>query len=189
MSTQSRGKRTHWQAAALALGGVALIAACSTSTPTSAPAHTHHPTSTPTTASPTTTPTTPTTSPASPTTSPATSPTSTATVSAAACKHVDSLRGSLQSLTHVSLNASSAATISADLRNIEAQLTALKGDPQFSHVATELKSSIDSVKKAAAGMSSTPSASQIQSIIRSLGHLKGRAASFEAQMKAACPKS
>ncbi len=196
MGTKLHGKRAHWLGAALALSGAALIAACTT-TPVSAPAHTHHPTTTPTTVTPTTTPTTPTTTPTTPTTTPTTptttpttptsSPTSTATVSAAACKHVDSLRGSLESLTHVSLSASSASTISADLKNIEAQLTALKGYPQFSTAVSQLSSSIDSVKKAASGLSSSPSAAQVQAILRSLGSLKGKAATFEAQMKAACP--
>jgi hypothetical protein len=94
----------------------------------------------------------------------------------------------LDSLTHVSLNASSAATISTDLKNIEGQLTALKGEPQFSHVVSDLTSSIDSVKKAASGLSSAPSAAKIKDIIAQLTHLKGKAASFEAQANAACPK-
>ena len=126
-------------------------------------------------------------SPTSPTVSPTGTPTS---VSAATCQHVNSLRTSLESLTHTSLNASSASTISADLQNIQSQLTALKaqGGGQFSAQIQDLSTAIDQIKRATNGLTTAPTAAQVQKVLRSLAGLKGRAAGIMADMNAACPK-
>jgi hypothetical protein len=193
MSTHSHGTPAWLKAAGLALGGVGLIAACSSgttasSTGTAKPATTAPSTpavtspSSPSTASPTTTgPTTP--------VSPTSTPTATATLSAAACQHVKSLRGSLASLTSVPLNSSSASTITKDLGNIETQLKALKGEPALGSAVSQLSSSLNQVKRAAAGLGTSPTAAQAQHVVKSLAVLKGKAANASAKLSAACPKS
>lgn len=154
---QHRG--AAWKVTTLALGSAALVAACSSSSSSSAPSAT--PTATPTATSP--------------------------TVSAAACKHVDSLRGSLTSLTHVQLNASSATKIRTDVTNIQTQLTSLKSEPAFSAQASQLKASVDQVTKAAQKMSSSPTASQVQAVIAALAQLRAKSSAMIAGMRAACP--
>jgi len=149
--------------AALALGGAALVTACSTSTSSSTPS-------------------------AAPTTSPAmTSPSATTSVSAATCQHAKSLRASLDSLTHLSLSANSATKIRSDLTNVQAQLTALKGQPGFATLDNQIKSSVDQVTKAANGMSSPPTGTQVQAVITALSGLKAKSSSAVAGLKAACP--
>ncbi|HUJ06598.1 MAG TPA: hypothetical protein VLX31_10870 [Streptosporangiaceae bacterium] len=149
-----------WKVAALAFGSAALIAACSSASTSSSPS------ATPTSSMPA-----------------ATSP----SVSAAACKHVDSLRGSLTSLTHVQLNASSASQIRTDVTNINTQLTALKDEPGFSAQASQLRSSVDQVTNAAKKMSSPPTSAQVQAVITALSQLKAKSSGMIAGMKAACP--
>ncbi len=149
-----------WKVAALAFASATLIAACSSASTSSSPS-------------------------AAPTSS---APTSMSpSVSAAACKHVDSLRGSLTSLTHVQLNASSATQIRTDVTNINTQLSALKSDPAISAQTSQLKASVDQVTKAAQKLSSSPTSAQVQGVITALSQLKAKSSGMIAGMKAACP--
>lgn len=123
------------------------------------------------------------------TTTPATSPATTSTASAAACKHVSSLRSSLQDLTHLQLNASSSQQIRTDLTNIQTQLTALKteGGGMFSTEISSVSASLKQVEKAAGKLSSNPSAAQVQAIIAALSSLKSSSKAAVTQMNASCP--
>jgi uncharacterized phage infection (PIP) family protein YhgE len=126
------------------------------------------------------------------TASPAATPTHTgaATVSKATCKHVDSLRGSLDTLTHLQLNASSAGQIRTNLTNISTQLSELKGQggSAFSHRVHQLSSSLNEVKKAAGNVSTPPSAAQVSQILTALSSLKAQSRTAVAEMNAVCPK-
>jgi hypothetical protein len=156
-------------AAILVAGGVALLGACSstsvsTSGNTSAPASSH-----------------PMTHSASPSTS--------VSVSAATCKHVSSLRTSLQNLTHLQLSASASAQIRKDLTNIQTQLTAIKasGNGALSTQVSSLSMSLDQVEKASKNLSSPPTGPQVQKIIAALGALKSNSKATIDAMKSACP--
>src|SRR6185437_1230056 len=79
----------------------------------------------------------------------ATSVPASASASAAACVHINSLRTSLTSLTHVKVSSASASTLTTDLANIESQLGALKGQDlgAFSKQADQLMAHLDKIKK------------------------------------------
>ena len=170
MTRQSRARWTGQTAALLAVGGAVLIAGCGSSS---------SPGSSSGSARPTTTSPMPASTPASPAV--------TATASAAECKHINSLRGSLTDLTHLTLSANSATRIKTDLTNISAQLTALKNEPgtaAFAAEADQLNSALDQVKTAAQHASSDPS-----HVVSALSNLKAKSTAMVAQMKAACPAS
>jgi len=166
-SQTERPRPVKLTAAILMTGVAATMAACSSSPSTSSSTHT----------------------PAPRTTSPA-SPTVTATASAKTCKHVHSLRGSLESLNSVQLNTSAAGKIRSDLTNINTQLHALKseGSGTLSAQVGQLSTSVDQVQKAANGLSNPPSASQVNAIVNSLHGLRAQSQSAVAAMQAACPK-
>jgi hypothetical protein len=105
------------------------------------------------------------------------------------CKHVDSARMSLESLTHLQLSASSAGKIRTDLTNINTQLAMLKGKggAALSSSVSRLSASLKKVEKAAKGLSSPPSAGQIIAIISALSALRAQSRSTIAAMRAACP--
>jgi ABC-type oligopeptide transport system substrate-binding subunit len=169
MTTQSKARPVRLRAAIVIAGGAAFLAACSSGTTSSSSG----------------TPAPPATSPASSTAS----PTTTITASAATCKHVASLNTSLNSLTHLQLNANASKEIRTDLTNIQTQLTALAasgGGPVSAQVST-LSSSLNRVEKAAKNLSANPSASQIQSIITALSGLKSNSKTTATQLKALCP--
>lgn len=171
LSMRSRSARTtavRFGAAILVAGGVALVGACSSGTSggTSTPA----------------------------TTSPAThsaSPSTTVSVSAATCKHVSSLRTSLENLTHLQLNASASTQIRKDLTNIQTQLAAIKasGSGALSTQVSSLSNSLSAVEKAAKNLSSPPTASQVTAIVNALSGLKGNSQATVAAMRSACPNA
>jgi len=107
------------------------------------------------------------------------------------CKHVNSLRTSLQDLNHLNMSASSASKIRADLTNIQAQLAALKGHAGSSALSTQLNqlsTSVDTVKKAANSLSTPPTTAQITAVVTALKQLKAQSRTALAAMNAACPK-
>lgn len=170
MLGRSPGRAT--MTTAILVAGCAMgLAACGSSTSTGSSSHTAAPRS------------------ASPSASPAHS--GSAMANQAACKHVDSLRGSLETLTHLQLNASSAGQIRTNLTNIETRLSGLKsqGGGAFSHQVSQLSDSLDKVKKAAGNLSSPPSASQISAVVTALSGLRAQSRSTVTEMNAACPKS
>jgi TolA-binding protein len=167
---------TAWPAKMTAAGLVAAcavgLAACSSGTSTSSSSHTAAPRTT------------------SPSASPANTGSGSAMANQAMCKHVNSLRGSLESLAHLQLNASSASQIRTNLTNAQTQLSALKsqGGGAFSHQVNELSGSLNKVKKAAGNLSSPPSASQVNAVVTALTGLRAQSKTTVAQMNAACPK-
>lgn len=153
-------------AAVLVTGGVVLLGAC-TSTSTSGGSAT------------------PSTHPMTNSATPSTS----ISVSAATCKHVSSLRTSLQDLTTLQLNASAATQIRKDLTNIQTQLTAIKasGSGNLTTQVGALSSALSQVQNAAKNLSSPPTASQVTAIVSALSGLKNNSKATLDAMKSACP--
>lgn len=91
--------------------------------------------------------------------------------------HINSIRTSLTSLTHVSVNSTSASKLATDLTNIQSHLTALKGQNlgAFSPQAKQLTAELDKLKKDAAGLSSDPTkaAKMLNADLSSLKHKAG----------------
>ncbi len=107
------------------------------------------------------------------------------------CKQVDSLRTSLQDLTHLTLNATSVRNIRTDLTKIQTHVNELKkqgGNSALSSQVNQLSASLDNVKKAANGLSTPPSTAQITAVVTSLTQLKAQSKTALAAMDAACPK-
>jgi hypothetical protein len=112
------------------------------------------------------------------------------TANTSACKHVDSVRKSLQDLTHLQLSASAATKIRTDLSNIQAQLAVLKSEgvgPPLSNSLNQLSASLKQVEKAAKGLSAPPSASEITAVVSALSALRTQSGSTIAAMRSACP--
>jgi hypothetical protein len=128
------------------------------------------------------------------TTSPATSPSAhsgSPMTNQGMCKHVDALRTSLQDLTHLNLGMSSASKIRTDLTDIQTHLAELKshgGSSALSTQVNQLSTSVDKVQKAADGMSTPPTTSQITAVVTSLTQLKAQSKTALAAMDAACPR-
>jgi len=126
------------------------------------------------------------------TTSAAASPAQSGSVIAnpATCKHVSSLRGSLETLSHLQLSASSAGQIRTNLNNIQTELSQLKsqGGGAFSHQVNQLSTSVSEVKKAANNVSTPPSAAQVSKIVTALSGLQTQSKAAVAEMNTACPK-
>jgi hypothetical protein len=113
------------------------------------------------------------------------------TANTSACKHIDSVRTSLEDITHLQLNASAATKIRTDLSNIQAQLAMLKSEgvvgPPLSSSLNQLSASLKQVEKAAKGLSAPPSASEITAVVSALGALKTQSGATIAAMRTACP--
>jgi hypothetical protein len=110
--------------------------------------------------------------------------------SSSTCKHVHSLRTSLESLLHTPLNASTAAKIRSDLTNVETQLAALKGkgSSAFSTEMTNLSASITAVRKAANSLSTPPTGAQVKAVVAALSALKTQSKTALTAMEKECPK-
>ena len=105
------------------------------------------------------------------------------------CANVDSLRRSLESISHTSVSPSSAATLTADLKNIQTQAAALKGQGggRFSGVTAELTASVNQIQKAAGELATNPTAA-IKQLTTALTELKGKIPPVIKELNAACPK-
>lgn len=101
--------------------------------------------------------------------------------------HINSLRTSLTSVTHIKVSATSAGQLSKDLANIQTQLTALKGENlgSFSTQAKELTADINKIKKDAAELSTNPTVAA-KSLTTDLATLKTKAGPMVVQMKKVC---
>ena len=106
------------------------------------------------------------------------------------CASVDSLRRSLESISHTSVSPSSAATLTADLKNIQTQAAALKGQDggHFSGMSGELTASVNQIQKAAGELATNPTAA-IKQLTTALTELKGKIPPVIKDLNAACPKS
>ncbi len=114
-------------------------------------------------------------------------PSDSPTLSAAACAHAKSLRGSLTSVTHVTYNSKSATVITADLKNIKTQVAALKSEPALSGDMKALSADVTKVQDAAKGITTPPSPAQLKAVLTALAGLKATATPTIAKLKAACP--
>jgi hypothetical protein len=96
---------------------------------------------------------------------------------------------SLESLANLQLNGSSAGKIRTNLTNIQNQLAALKGNTSGALASQigALSASLKQVEKAALGIHSSPSASQITAVVSALHALKAQSKATIAAMRAACP--
>jgi hypothetical protein len=172
--------------AALCAVGVLLIAACSSSSTTSHAAAQSKP-------SPKTTGSAAAHSSASPTHSTAathaTSPSPAATQKIP-CKQADQLRTSLTSLSHTKVSASSASTLSKDLKNVQSDVADLKAHAtgSFATDLNGLSASMDQIKKAAGMLSSNP-ATAVKDLTAGVASLKAKSGPVIADINASCPKT
>jgi hypothetical protein len=106
------------------------------------------------------------------------------------CANVNSLRGSLESLSRTSVSPSAAGTLTADLKNVQTQVAALKGQGggQFSGMTGELTASVNQIQKAAGELATNPTAG-ITQLTTALTALKGKIPPVIKELNAACPKS
>lgn len=106
---------------------------------------------------------------------------------AAACVHINSIRTSLTSLTHIKVSANSASLLASDLGNIQSHLSALKGQDlgSFTPQAKQLMAEVDKIKKDAAELSTNPSKAA-KSLTTDLTVLKTKAGPMIIQMKKVC---
>jgi peptidoglycan hydrolase CwlO-like protein len=155
------GRRAMLAFGLIGAGGAVLIAGCSTTSTSSATK--------------------------SPTASPSPSP---STLAKTTCVHINSLRGSLTHLTTIKVSQSSASQLTADLTNIEKQLTALKGEDlgAFSGQAAQLTSALNQIKKSFAQVSKDPTAAYTE-LGKEITTLKSRSGPMIAQMKTVCKNS
>lgn len=149
--------------AALLCGGALLITACSSSGPSSSAAQSHMP-------------------------SASAHAGSAAASSKVDCDAVDSLRSSVDSISHTEVSPSSAATLTADLKNIQAQLTKLEGPSggSFAPDASELQATVSQIEKAAAELSTNPTAAAKQ-LTSSINDLKDDSGTMVSKMNSVCP--
>lgn len=107
--------------------------------------------------------------------------------SAATCVHINSLRTSLTSLTHIKVSASSAGQLTKDLANIQAQLAALKGQNlgSVSTEVTQLTADVNKIKKDAGELTTNPTKAA-SALSADLTVLKTKSGPMIAKMKTAC---
>lgn len=105
------------------------------------------------------------------------------------CANVNSLRKSLESLSHTSVSPSSAGTLTTDLKNVQTQLAALKGQGggQFSGMTGGLTASVNQIEKAAGELTTNPTAA-VKQLTTALAGLKGKIQPAIKELNAACPK-
>jgi hypothetical protein len=105
------------------------------------------------------------------------------------CKEADQLRTSLTSLQHTKMSASSAGTLSTDLKNVQTDVAALKSKATgpFASDLNALSASVANIKKAAAGLSTNPTAA-MKSLVTDISNLKTQAAPVITEINASCPK-
>ena len=106
------------------------------------------------------------------------------------CAKVNSLRRSLESLSHTNVSPSSAAALTADLKNAQTQLVALKGQGggHFVAMTNDLTASVNQIQNAAGGLAANPT-SAIKQLTAALTALKVKIPSAIKELNAACPKS
>ncbi len=163
-------KRHNWMQAALGVGGIALLAACgssttsgSTATPASPPvAH----------------------SPGSPVAAGGS-----ASPSGIPCAQITSLRTSLTNLIHLPLKAQSAGQATADLQAIEKELGGLASQAggAFSAQASQLSSALHQIGKDLEALARNPSSANATALSGSVQKLKTTSEPMIKEMKTVCP--
>jgi hypothetical protein len=107
------------------------------------------------------------------------------------CSEVSSLRASLDNLTHISVNSTSARQLAADLDGIRAQLHGLgqQVSTTFKSQADELDAALDQLAAQARALAAHPSAAQLDQLGAAVAVLKSMAPPLIAEMKSVCPGS
>lgn len=105
------------------------------------------------------------------------------------CSNVDSLRDSLQSLSHMTVSASSQGALTKQVTNVQKQATALKtqGNGRFASLSSELTASVAQFSKAAGEQATNPAGAQTQATT-ALNELKGKTPAIMTELNKACPK-
>lgn len=106
---------------------------------------------------------------------------------AAVCVHINALRTSLTSLTHIKVTATTASQLTTDLGNIQSHLTAIKGQNlgAFSHQADILTAELNKIKADSAKLSSSPTTAAT-ALTKDLATLKTKAGPMIVEMKKVC---
>jgi hypothetical protein len=106
---------------------------------------------------------------------------------AATCVHINSIRTSLTSLTHLKVSSTSASQLTTDLANIQTHLSALKGQDlgAFTPAAKQLTAELGKIKKDTAGLSADPSKAAM-ALNADLTTLKHKAGPMIVEMKKVC---
>jgi hypothetical protein len=101
--------------------------------------------------------------------------------------HINSLRTSLTSLTHIKVSPTSASQLTKDLANIQSQLSTLKGENLggFSTQAKQLTTDVNKIKKDAAELSSNPTKAAT-ALTTDVTTLKTKAGPMIIQMRTVC---
>ncbi|HET7016225.1 MAG TPA: hypothetical protein VFI65_20050 [Streptosporangiaceae bacterium] len=134
--------------------------------------------------------TTTTSSPGAPTTKTKSSaPSTSKSTSSLPCDQVKKLRSSLTDLTKTGINPTSASKLTKTLKDIQADLAALKGKAtgKLKTQLDQLKMTITKISTDAKGLTSDP-AGTITKLTTDLSKLKSTAGPVIAEINAACPK-
>lgn len=177
MSNESQGKSAWWKAGLLTFGTAALVAACSSSGGGGA---------------------TSSASSSSMASSPAASPSMSAGATGSPgasqqfpCTQIKALSTSLDNLTHMQVTTASASQISAQLKTIGQQVTALKSTvgSVFSSQLDQLSTALNQVRAAAQNVVANPSTANKQALTAALDGLKKTVGPMADQLKAVCPQA
>jgi hypothetical protein len=158
-------RRSVWFVALSALGGTALLAACSSAGPGSTAAGA-----------------------ASPSASASGLASASATIS---CPSITALRASLTNLEHLQVNQQTAGQVGADIGNLDKQLAAVKGQAQgaYSRQSAQLTAAVLSVTRDARALVAHPSVTNLEAVESAVSALRASSQSLIADLRAACPGS
>jgi hypothetical protein len=160
-------RRSVWFVALSALGGTALLAACSSAGPGSTAAGA-----------------------ASPSASASVSGLASAPATIS-CPSITALRASLTNLEHLQVNQQTAGQVGADIGNLDKQLAAVKGQAQgaYSRQSAQLTAAVLSVTRDARALVAHPSVTNLEAVESAVSALRASSQSLIADLRAACPGS
>ncbi|MGE5285649.1 MAG: hypothetical protein ACM3ML_00285 [Micromonosporaceae bacterium] len=107
------------------------------------------------------------------------------------CADAAALRASLDKLTHVNVGAGTVSEITADLNDLEANLTALVNHArgQWQAQTSALKSALATLKTAVSNLAASPSTSAVSSVVAALGDVNTAAQNLLAAVNPRCPSA
>ena len=156
----------HWAMAALSLSGVALVAACGSSSIGSSSSSTPPATS-----------------------APAANASGSASGAALPCAQITALRSTLTDLNRTSVNPASAGRIASDLTKAEQQLSALQshGAGPFAAQANQLSNALTAIKTSAADLAKAPTPSNLTNLTNAVTSFKSTSEPLIKEMQTLCP--
>jgi len=108
--------------------------------------------------------------------------------SAVPCAQIAGLRSTLTDLSHTSVSLGSAPRIAADLAKAEQELNALKNQAgPFAAPANQLSSELNQIKANASALAQSPSPSNVTKLQNSLSSFKSTAQPLIKEMQTVCP--